>query len=650
MTRIFVRIAPDRLSGSLLHNIENCSRPDGGSAHESALYKLPPAGVHLGRQRALSSRVRRCPRPRGVRGLDAIHTTARLCDRRDCVYYLPAERRDAGMNGTDEVTVRVLPGFFDEVKDEDGTIQIAGPDGQPITFHEGDVIKIPSITATGGKGFEIIESDVDTDEEAALKRADEEIARIEARKAERDRQDRLSGYCKDLPLSDVGNAERLVKRHGQNLLYCHPWKKWYIWDGTRWAPDDTGKIMRLAKDTAMRIGDEAHAAGGSSDLYKWAGTSQSHPRINAMAALTQSEVPVLPAALDANPNLITFPNGTLELDTFTFREHKREDRCTKAMGCEYLPDATCPQWETFLNEIFERNTDLIKFVQRALGYSLTTDTKERAIFLCHGMGANGKSTLLNTVATAMGEYAKQAEANSFCQQRHDNVRNDLAALKGARYVTANEAGKNKRLDEELIKQLTGATDTISCRFLFQEMFEYRPQFKIWWAFNHKPEIRDGTLSIWDRVKLIPFNYRVKKIDKNLPEKLLKELPGIVNWMCEGLREYHVVGLKEPDVVKIATEEYKIEQDRLYDFREKVLIEDPSGVVFVSVLYKEYLDYCEIINEKKPMGKNAFSNEMAEKYVRDRDSTGRYFKGITLKAQPSLNSENQKLQIKEPDAK
>jgi putative DNA primase/helicase len=478
------------------------------------------------------------------------------------------------------------------------------------------------------------EDDVDTQEWI-----DAEIARLDARQVERDRQDSQTGFCKDLPLSDVGNAERLVKRYGRDLLYCHPWRKWFIWDGTRWAPDDTGKIMRLAKDTAMRIGDEAHAAGGSSDLYKWAGTSQSHPRINAMVALTQSEVPVLPADLDADPNLINFPNGTLELDTFTFREHKREDRCTKAMGCEYLPDATCPLWVQFLDTIFDKNDNLIKFVQRGLGYSLTAAIGERAIFLCHGSGANGKSTLLNTVASAMGEYARQTESNTFCQQKHDGVRNDIAALKGARYVIAIESKKGKRLDEALVKQLSGG-DTVAARFLFQEYFEFKPEFKIWWAFNHKPRIDDTTQSVWDRVKLIPFNIVIplEERDKDLPAKLVKELPGIVAWMVNGLREYRNIGLAEPAEVTVATQEYQAEQDRLGDFLSEECVEDPTAWTSSSELYNAYQNWCND-NHEIPISPRTFGFDMGDRYHRERDKATRKkgYCGIRICKNPTLSN-------------
>ena len=451
--------------------------------------------------------------------------------------------------------------------------------------------------------------------------------------------DDIDLICLEYPLTEMGNAARLVARYGCDLKYCHPWRKWLVWDGTRWKPDDTGKIMRLAKDTAMRIGDEAHAAGGSSDLYKWAGTSQSHSRINAMVALTQSEVPVLPADLDADPNLLNFPNGTLELDTFTFREHKREDRCTKAMGCEYLPDAICPLWVQFLDTIFDKNDNLIKFVQRGLGYSLTADIGERAIFLCHGSGANGKSTLLNTVASAMGEYARQTESNTFCQQKHDGVRNDIAALKGARYVIAIESKKGKRLDEALVKQLSGG-DTVAARFLFQEYFEFKPEFKIWWAFNHKPRIDDTTQSVWDRVKLIPFNVVIplEERDKDFPAKLVKELPGIVAWMVEGLREYRNIGLAEPAEVTVATQEYQAEQDRLGDWRAERTVEDPAAWTSSRDLYVDYQDWCNE-NREAPISPRSFGFDMGDRYPRKQDKVTRKkgYCGIRLGKNPTLSN-------------
>jgi putative DNA primase/helicase len=226
----------------------------------------------------------------------------------------------------------------------------------------------------------------------------------------------------------------------------------------------------------------------------------------------------------------------------------------------------------------------------------------------------------------------QTESNTFNISKSEQVRNDLARLKGARYVTAIEAGKGKRLDESLVKQLTGG-DRIAARFLFKEYFEYKPEFKIWWAFNHKPVINDTTQSIWDRVKLIPFTITIppEERDKDLPIKLLKELSGIINWGIEGLKEYRRIGLAEPTEVSAATTEYREEQDLLGDFfRERCNFES-SGFVSVSDLYNEYTKWC-IDNWEKPISKHAFGQEMNNRPVKREKhpkTKQRGYRGISL---------------------
>ena len=336
-----------------------------------------------------------------------------------------------------------------------------------------------------------------------------------------------------LSLTDLGNAKRFASEHGRDVRYCHRWKKWLIWDGRRWVKDDTGTIQERAKETAIAILSEAAKElhdEKRKKLLAWQKQSEFEHRIRALITLAQSEdgLPVRVEELDCDPMLLNLQNGTINLTTAEFREHRREDLITKVAPISYDPNATCPQWLLFLDRIMNGNNELISFLQRAVGYSLTGDTSEHALFLFYGTGANGKTTFLEVLRHALGDYVMSADFSSFIVSRGASVRNDLARLAGARLVTAVESEANRRLAEEVIKQITGG-DTITARYLYSEHFEFRPQFKLFLATNHKPRIRGTDVAIWRRIHLVPFTVTIsnEEQDKALPAKLRGEAPGIL---------------------------------------------------------------------------------------------------------------------------
>ncbi|MGB8219518.1 MAG: phage/plasmid primase, P4 family [Methanoregula sp.] len=443
---------------------------------------------------------------------------------------------------------------------------------------------------------------------------------------EEGRQSGKNLVCRDHPRTDLGNSQRFVLRFGLDCRYCHAFKNWYIWDGIRWQRDNDGLVRELAKDAVYRIYDEASVSPGATEqgeLYKWGISSQGRPRIDAMVSLSTSALAISPDELDTNPDRLNFPNGTLDLQTFEFAPARRDDLITRVTGCAYDPAAACPSWGKFLDKIMAGNQNLIGFIQRAVGYSLTGHTGERAIFLCHGGGANGKSTLLNTIMAVIGEYGLPVESNTFCVSRNESIRNDLAALKGARFVTATEAGKGKRLDESIIKQFTGGGDKIRARFLYQEFFEFKPECKIWWAFNSAPRITDSTDSIWARVKMIPFSVIIPEAERDirLPDKLLKEAPGIINWAIAGLQEYQRIGLAEPVEVRSATQQYREDQDNFADFLTDMCIcDDPRATCGATDLYNVYVKWCSTeAPDEKVKSPRSFGFEMNDHgFKRDRD--------------------------------
>jgi putative DNA primase/helicase len=371
----------------------------------------------------------------------------------------------------------------------------------------------------------------------------------------------------------------------------------------------------IYRETAETVDEEQRK-----QTAKWANRSHDRPKLEAMDWAARSELPVSPDELDRHPMLLNLENGTLDLETCTLREHRRGDLLTKCAPVALAPEAKCPLWLAFLDRTMEADTEVIGFLQRAVGYSLTGLTDEQVFFLCHGEGANGKSTFLDTLQSLMGDYARPTEFRTLLhRERDDGVRNDLAALFGTRLVTAVEIGRGRWLDEAVVKQLTGG-DKITARFLHKEFFDFYPSFKLWLAANQKPEIRGQDEAIWRRVLLVPFDVYLppKERDKRLPRKLHEELPGILKWAVEGLRAWQERGLDPPERVTTATESYREEMDLLRDFlAERCVTAEELGLKSRSVflpagqLRGEYEKWCEEEGEK-PVFSRTFGQMLAER--------------------------------------
>lgn len=434
--------------------------------------------------------------------------------------------------------------------------------------------------------------------------------------------------------TDIGNAERFISRHGADVLYCFKWKDWLLWDGKRWQPDENGKITGLAKETAKSIFAEASQANDKDEaktIVKHAFKSQYKTRLEAMTALAQCQVPVSPDELDADPWLLNVQNGTLNLKTCEIQPHNRQDKITKLAPVEYDPYAKCPQWQAFLQKVLAGDETLIQFVQRAVGYSLTGSTREQCFFVLYGTGANGKSVFLTTLQSLLADYATQADFSAFLVKHNDNSSNDIARLKGARFVSASETGAGKRLNESLVKQLTGG-DVITARHLYSEFFEFKAQFKLWLASNFKPTITGQDLGIWRRVRMIPFTVTIppEEQDHDLTEKLKGELPGILTWAVCGLEDWQNKGLGESEAVSEATKGYRDEMDILGPFLDECCFFEPSARVKTSTLKQAYAEWC-LANGEKPFGRVMFANCLQSRGCNPIKGTGgvRMWEGIGL---------------------
>src|SRR5215216_3351005 len=421
-------------------------------------------------------------------------------------------------------------------------------------------------------------------------------------------------------LTDLGNAARLVHRHGRNLRYCWLWRKWLVWDGQRWVKDDSGEVYRLAKDTVASIYQEAAAAPDDEErkaLAKHAMRSEAGARIKEMVDLARSDVPVMPDELDASPDLLNTERGTIELRTGELREHRRQDLITKLAPVEYRPDATAPAWDAFLERVLP-GEELRRFVRRASGYSATGDTSEQCMFINHGGGANGKSTFQEALSAALGDYAMRTPTEMLLAKRSDGVPNDVARLKGARFVSASETEEGRRLAESRIKDLTGQ-DTITSRFMKAEWFDFAPTHKLWLSTNHKPEIRGTDVAIWRRIRLVPWTVTIPPAeqDKKLPIALRHELAGILAWVVRGCLQWWCEGLQAPDEVHKATGEYRAEMDVLAGFLAECCELDTGHWEYAKDLYECYKRWCDE-NGERPEPQRKFGGRLGERgFQRDR---------------------------------
>lgn len=414
-------------------------------------------------------------------------------------------------------------------------------------------------------------------------------------------------------LTDLGNAERFVAQHGENVRYCYSWGKWLIWTGTLWERDEAGKVHKLAKETVRSIYREAAAAETEDRrkaLAQHATRSEAEGRIKAMLELAKSEVSVSPDELDADLWLLNCANGTIDLRTVELRKHRREDLVTKLAPVEYDPDATAPLWRATLDRVLP-NSEIQAFFKRLCGCALTGDTSEHVLPMLYGTGANGKSTVLSALLEVLGGYGMQAAPDLLIAKRNSHP-TELADLFGARFVASIEVEDGRRLAESLVKQLTGG-DRVKARRMRQDFWEFSPTHKVFMAVNHKPEVRGTDNAIWRRIRLIPFTKTIPPAeqDKKLPERLRAELPGILAWAVEGCAEWQREGLHAPDEVRRATGEYRSEMDVIGAFlRDECEIGLDYKASFKAV-YDRYEEWCEEGGEK-PETRRKFNARLKER--------------------------------------
>ena len=435
---------------------------------------------------------------------------------------------------------------------------------------------------------------------------------------------------------DTGNAERLFDAFGEMLRFCYTDKKWLYYFEGKWYTDNIGYIRQLADSATMLQEQERVLYAHDEEMLKafdrHLKKSRSFAGKTAMIREAEHYAPILPQHLDRNKSVIGAKNGIIDLRTGELLPHDREAYLTKQSPVIYNPDAPAPKlWLQFLRDIFDNDPYMLEYIQKCVGYSLTGSTSEQCAFFLFGTGRNGKSTFLEIVRGILGDYATNIQPQTIMvNPKSGNApSSDIARLKGARLVTSVEPNEGMRLDEGLLKQLTG-DDVVTARKMFSEEFEFKPEFKLWMATNHKPLIRGTDTGIWRRIHLIPFEVQIPldRVDKKLKYKLVKDAEGILKWAVQGCLKWQNEGLTMPQKVLEAVREYQHEMDVISAFLDACCTTG-EGETKASKLYAIYAKWAEEHNEYL-MSSTKFGTELKRKgIVKKNMPDGRYYVGITL---------------------
>lgn len=440
-------------------------------------------------------------------------------------------------------------------------------------------------------------------------------------------------------VTDLGNAERLVKYYGSICHYCEEFKGWLIWDGKRWDKDIGVKINALAELTTRQIYSEAANEPDMNQrkaLADHGKASENDHRLTAMVHRAQSQmgIPVRAKDLDDDPFLFNVENGTINLKTGELLPHDKGDLLTTLVPITFDLEAKCPMWLKFLEQVTDGDQDRIDYLQRAVGYSLTGENKSQILFFLWGLGNNGKSTFTNTIRTLTGSYGTRISSDLLMVKDRASTgpKEGLANLKGKRFACCSELELDKNLATSLIKDLTGG-ESITADRKNEHQFEFLPIAKLWLVGNHKPIIKDTTLSIWRRMKLIPFNFTIPKseVDPDLPRKLEAELPGILAWGVQGTLDWLEHGFREPQVVTDATSSYRQDQDILGDFIEDCCMIEHLATAPKATLKEAYHEWCRTTG-LDPVSNWTLKSRLTERGITDgrsSDHKTRIWRGIRL---------------------
>ena len=437
---------------------------------------------------------------------------------------------------------------------------------------------------------------------------------------------------KQLPKTDAFYRDTLIELEGENLLWCDMLGQWLIWDKSRWKFDATRHILKIIDGLVNHFLQLAYRATAPDERTRYLDLAQkcgAQARQKSIAEMLKPQLPVTVDQLDQQHTLLNVMNGTVDLTTGEILSHSGGHLITKQANASYQPDSDCSRWHTFLNEIMDGNTELIQFLQRAIGYSLFGLVTEHYLFVLHGTGRNGKSTFLDVLMGILGDYAMPSAPDLLMQKRNDTHPTELAELRGMRLVCCIETEQNRSLRESLIKRLTGG-DAVKARYLHQDFFSFKPTHTLFLATNRVPEVRGTDTRIWSRLRLIPFEVSFEgREDRELKNTLVAEADGILSWVVQGAVEWYRHGLTFPDAIIQASQGWREDADLLGRFIDEKCITAELFEVKSSALYGVYKNYCEEVGERSDSA-NKFAMQMEEKgFEKKKRKDGNYWLGIKV---------------------
>lgn len=449
--------------------------------------------------------------------------------------------------------------------------------------------------------------------------------------------------AKKLPMTEFGNASRMLEAYGTEIMFVPETQHWYRWNSVYWEPCVNMVIEQYAKQTVLAMGDEAKKIVDDSqraEFYQFCAASQKAFMVKNMVSLAQSDPRVLIPIkeLDSDLYLLGCANGAVDLRTGDLVKPSQDLLITCSTGVEYHPKAKCTLFEKTVLDAFFGDQEMADFFRRLMGYAILGNPKENLMIIPFGDGSNGKSTVLTTVSKALGDYAKMTPAETFLGDGRSNVggaREDLLRLRGARFVYVGEPEENKELKEGLVKSMTGGENIIARGLYSRTSVEFKPTWTVVMPTNHKPIIKGGDHGIWRRLMMLPFtrNYDADKTlvkDPNRTEKLFAELEGVLAWLVRGAIEYQQEGLREPNKTKAAREEYKDEMDLLKDWVRECCEEGDFRETSQN-LWISWKGYAEARNELRYIpSSRALGRRLGGKYKTQRSNGKGYYTGIRVR--------------------
>ncbi|ACK46858.1 phage/plasmid primase, P4 family [Shewanella baltica OS223] len=448
-------------------------------------------------------------------------------------------------------------------------------------------------------------------------------------------------------LNDVGNADRFNVLFDERVVYVPELNTTYFYDGRKWAPSN-GRELELARRVGEQIITQAnwmveesvknkdksmHEEAGQ--LLKFGRQTLNRKKMADMLEVFKSGNQISASRFDSDPMKMGISNGVLDLTKGKLLAAKKRMYISRYSDITYDSSATCPRWLQFIDEITCGDKEYAKFLQRIVGYILTGRTDEQVLFFLHGHGCNGKSTFMNVIQRLMGSYYHQISSDVLLQTNNSSKgpNPSLAKLTGSRLVVANELPEGSRMDENLVKSMTG-NDVIVARQLYAKVeLEYTPMFKLIMVGNHKPVIRDTSPGMWRRMIMLPFNasFSQEQMDPLLMDKLYAELSGILNWALEGVQMWLKDGIKAsiPNSIKSEIAEYRHESDLLAIFLEECTCK--GDFTYTDMLYDAFRKWAERDGDWK-MTRNIMTKRLVEKgFEKGRHNSKAMIKGINLKS-------------------